>query len=148
MKAFPVKIPTLWRQAFPGLVLGAIAARITLWAKGDSFSFPNTLPLMAIAAVFVVLLYYLQPTLAGKEGIKAMTSWGVRRMVSWADITSVSFGRLYFIQPSLRVVDRSGKVYWIARDTKDLGGLYALTLEHAGSSHPMARALQTPLHAL
>lgn len=148
MKAFPVKIPTLWRQAFPGLVLGAIAGRVLMWAQGEPFSFPNTLPLMAVAAVFVVLLHVLQPTRAGEPGVKAMTVWGTRRLVRWSDIKSVSFARLYGLQPSLKLTDQRGRSYWIARDTRNLAGLFQLTVAHAGAAHPLAQALQTPLHAL
>lgn len=148
MKAFPVKIPTLWRQAFPGLVLGALTGRVLMWAQGEPFSLPNTLPLMAVAAVFVVLLYVLQPTLAGEAGVKAMTVWGTRRLLRWTDIESVAFARLYGLQPSLKLVDRRGRACWIARDTRDLAGLYTLAVAHGGADHPLTRALQTPLHAL
>lgn len=148
MKPFRVKIPTLWRQAFPGLALGGIVGRLSLWIQGEPFSLPNTLPLMAIAAVLVVLMHYLQPTMAGEDGIKAMNSWGVRRFLKWSDIASVTFGRMYGVQPSLKLTDRNGRAYWIARDTKHLGALHALAVEHGGRTHPLARALETPLHAL
>ena len=148
LKSFPVKIPTLWRQAFPGLLLGTIVARLSLWVQGEPFTLPSTLPLMAIAAVLVVLIYYLQPTLAGERGLKAMNVWGVRKFVNWSDIESVNFARWYLVQPSLRLVDRGGRTYWIAKDTKDLGALHALAVKHGGASHPLARALETPLHAL
>lgn len=148
MKSFPVRITALWRQAFPGLLLGAIVARLSLWMQGEPFSLPSTLPLMAIAAVLVVVIYYLQPTLAGEPGIKAMNIWGVRRLVGWSDIESVSFARWYLVQPSLKLVDRSGRTYWIARDTKDLGALHALAVEHGGAGHPLAKALETPMYAL
>jgi hypothetical protein len=35
-----------------------------LWIQESRF-LPNTLPLMAITAVLVVLMHYLQPTMAG-----------------------------------------------------------------------------------
>ncbi len=145
---FRVKLPTLWRQAFPGLVLGAVVGRVSLWIQGEPFSLPNTLPLMAIAAAMVVVLYYFSPTLAGQQGIKAMNSWGVRRLVPWSEVESVSFARMYWIQPSLKLIDHAGRAYWIARDTKDLRGLHAITVQFGGSSHPLAKALEVPLYAL
>lgn len=148
MKSFPAKIPALWRQAFPGLMLGAVVGRLTLWVQGQPFSLPGTLPLMAVAAMMVVLMYYFQPTLAGKDGVKAMSAWGFRRFVAWADIESVRFARLYLLQPSLKIVDSRGRAYWIAKETRNLGALHALAVEYGGASHPLARALETPLHAL
>lgn len=148
MKSFPVKIQTLWRQAFPGLLLGAVVGRASLWVQGQPFSWPESWPLMAAAAVMVSALYFFQPTLAGAAGLKAMQFWGLRRFVAWADVREVSFARLYFVQPSLRLVDKHGRVYWIARDTRDLLGLYGLVKQHAGAGHPLTRALETPLFKL
>lgn len=148
MQAFPVRLPTLWRQAFPGLVLGAIVGRVALWLDGQPFSFPNTVPLMVIAAVFVVLLHVLQPTRAGEAGLQVMTIWGFRRRLRWPDINTVTFARWYGLQPSLKLVDHQGRSHWIARDTRNLAGLHALALAHGGADHPLTRALQTPLHAL
>lgn len=148
MKSFPVKIPTLWRQAFPGLVFGAIVGRLSLWVQGQPFSLPGTLPLMVIAAAMVAVMYYFQPTLAGPKGVKAMSNWGFRKQVSWSDIQSVHFARWYFLQPSLKLVDRNGSTYWIAKDTKDLGELHAMVVQYGGADHPLALALETPLHAL
>ena len=148
MKAFRVKIPTLWRQASAGLLLGAFTARLLLWWEGEPFSLPNTLPLMGVAAVVVALLYLFSPTLAGPAGLKVMNAWGFRRPVAWAEIERVSFARMYFVQPALKLVTTAGRTYWIARDTKDLDGLHALALVHGGQGHPLTQALETPLHAL
>ena len=103
---------------------------------------------MLMAAVMVVLLHYFQPTMAGSSGIKAMNSWGYRRLVKWTDIESVSFGRLYFIQPSLKIIDNRGRTHWIAKDTKDLRGLHSIASEFGGAKHPLTVALETPLFAL
>jgi hypothetical protein len=148
LKPFPIKVQTLWRQAFPGLVLGAALARVIDWTQGLPFSLPNTLPLMAVAALIVAMGYFLQPTLVGAEGLKAMTTWGFRRHVRWTDIQAVSFARLFLMQPSLRLTDSAGRAYWIARDTKDLQDLHALALQHGGKSHPLTVALETPLFRL
>ena len=148
MKSFPVKIPTLWRQAFPGLVLGALVARFMMWFQGEPFSIPNTLPLMGVAAVMVALTYFFQPTLAGPDGLKAMNSFGFRQFVKWSDVQQVTFGRLYWVQPSLKLVDQKGRAYWIARDTKDMKGLHSLALACGGPQHPLVKALETPLFAL
>lgn len=148
MKPFRVKIPTLWHQASQGLFLGALIARLQSLARGEAFSLPDELPLMAMTAVAVIVAYFLQPTMAGKPGIKAMTFWGFRRQVPWPEIASVTFARLYYMQPSLKLTDRQGRSYWIARDTKDLPGLHAMAIEFGGVDHPLTRALETPMHAL
>jgi hypothetical protein len=129
-------------------VLGAIVGRVSLWVQGQPFSLPSTLPLMVIAAVLVALMYYLLPTLAGEQGVKAMNTWGIRRLVPWSEIKSVTFARWYLVQPSLKLVDQDGNAYWIAKDTKDLGALHALAVQHGGAAHPLAQALETPLYAL
>ncbi len=130
------------------MVLGATAVRIADWVQGLAFSLPNTLPLMAAAALLVMVTYWLQPTVADANGIKAMTIWGFRRHVRWSDITAVSFARLYVTQPSLKLTDTRGRTCWIARDTKDLPGLHALAVQHGGLSHPLTVALETPMFRL
>ena len=127
---------------------GAIVGRLSSWMQGEPFSLPKTLPLMVVAALLVVLLHFLQPTLAGADGVKAITAWGTRGFVAWGDIERVAFGRLYLLQPSLKLTDRRGRAYWIATDTKDLGALHALACRYGGADHPLAKALETPLHAL
>ena len=116
--------------------------------NGEPFSWPNTMPLMVIAAVMVVALYFLQPTLCGESGVKAVNTWGFRRHVAWSEIKSVSVGRLYLIQPSLKLVDSEGRSYWIARDTKDLRSMHTLAKAHGGPGHPLTVALETPLYQL
>ena len=148
MNAFPIKPQTLWRQAFPGLLLGALASRAASWLNGEPFSWPNTVPLMAIAAVMVVAIHFLQPTLCGESGVKAVNTWGFRRHIAWTDIKSVSLSRLYLIQPSLKLVDLAGRRYWIARDTKNLGCMHKLAKAHGGANHPLTVALETPLYQL
>jgi hypothetical protein len=148
MKPFPVKVQTLWRQAFPGLVLGGVVGRGVEWIQGQAFSLPNTLPMMAVAAIIVAMGYFLQPTLGGATGLKLMSVWGFRRHVAWSDIQTVSLARLLLVQPSLKVTDNAGRTHWIARDTKDLHGLHALALRHGGKTHPLTLALETPLFQL
>ena len=148
MRPFRIKVGALWRLAFSGLVVGALLSRALLWVQGQPFSLPSTLPLMAVAAVLVALSHYLQPTLAGEHGVKAMNNWGIRRLVPWSDIRSVTFARMYFVQPALKLVDGSGRAHWIARDTLDLGALHAIAVRYGGAGHPLTRALETPLYAL
>jgi hypothetical protein len=148
LKPFPVKLPTLWRQAFPGLVLGGVVGSGVEWIQGQAFSLPNTLPLMVAAALLVALTYFLQPTLVGAPGLKLMTAWGFRRHVPWSEIKTVSMARLFLVQPSLKLTDSAGRAYWIAKDTKDLRGLHALAVLHGGKDHPLTRALETPLFQL
>jgi hypothetical protein len=145
--AFRVKLPALWRQVFPGLLAGAVVGRVLLWLEGKPFSWPQTLPLMAVAAVVVVLVHVLQPARAGAGGLLLMTTWGYRRRLAWADIVSAEFGRFVFL-PSLRLKDTRGRSHWIERDILGLPALYALAREHGGPAHPLTRALETPLYAL
>jgi hypothetical protein len=148
MKSFPVKIPTLWRQAFPAMMIGAAGSKLKHWLQGEPLTMPNTLPYMVVAAVVVAYSYFLQPTMAGPKGLKAMRTWGWRSLVAWTEITDVTFARYYLLQPSFRLVDVKGNVYWIARDTKDLKGLYATAKEFGGPDHPFTKALETPLFAV
>lgn len=148
MKDFPIKLPTLWRQVFPAMVLGGLTSRGLLWLQGQPFNWPDTLPMMAVAAVLVLMIHFLQPTQAGETGLHVMTIWGFRRRLAWADVRSVSFARLYLLQPSLRLLDAQGRSHWIATDTKDLAGLHELARAHGGADHPLTLALETPLYQL
>lgn len=148
MQSFPVRIPSLWRQALGGLTAGAVAARLLQWGQGEAFSWPTSWPLMGLAAVIVVLTHFLQPTRAGPDGLKLMTNWGFRRRLRWTDVRQVTLARAHLLQPALKVLDHQGRVHWIDRDTKDLRGLHELALRHGGEDHPLTRALRTPLHAL
>jgi hypothetical protein len=148
MQSFPVKLPTLWRQVFPAGLFGAVVGRGLLWLEGQPFSWPNTLPLMAAAAVGVLAIYFFQPTQAGASGLYVMNSWGFRRRLAWTDVQAVDFARLYYLQPSLRIKDLKGRHHWIAVDTKDLQGLHALVQTHGGAQHPLLKALETPLYRL
>ena len=107
-------------------MLGAAGAKFKHWLQGEPLPMPNTLPYMVLAAVVVAYSYFIQPTMAGPKGMKAMRSWGWRSVVGWTEIADVTFARYYLLQPSFRLVDVKGRVYWIARDTKDLKGLYAI----------------------
>lgn len=148
MQSFPVKLPTLWRQVFPGLVLGALLGRASQALQGETFSWPHTAPLMVAAAVVVLLGHALQPTQAGPAGLRAMTPWGFRRAVPWDDIASASFARMFLLQPSIRLLDKQGRSYWIARDTKNLPGLHGVAQTYGGRSHPLTRVLEVPLYKL
>jgi hypothetical protein len=128
-------------------MIGAVAAKLKHWLLGEPFTMPNTLPFMVLAAVVVAFSYFVQPTLAGARGLRAMRSWGWRSHVRWEEITQVTFARYYLVQPSFRLLDNSGKVYWIARETKDMKGLHAIAREFGGPSHPLTKALETPLYA-
>lgn len=147
LQSFRVKLPVLWRAMFPALLAGALTARAWRLLQGEPFAWPDTLPLMGVAAVAVVLTHALQPTQANGQGLKLMTVWGYRRWMRWDEIASASLAKL-LLQPSIRVQDRQGRVGWIARDTQGLSRLHALALVAGGARHPLARVLETPLHAL
>lgn len=148
VKAFPIKIPALWRQVFPSLLLGAMIARVWDWAQGQPFSLPETVPVMLGTAAFVSITYLLQPTLCGASGVTAMTLWGFRRHVSWGDIQTAALARYFIVQPSFKLTDGQGRTYWIARDTQNLAGLHALAREHGGPDHSLTRVLETPAYRL
>jgi hypothetical protein len=148
MQAFRVRPVALWRLTFPSLVLGALLGSLPGWWAGRAVVWPDTVPLMAVAAVMVVLTYWLQPTLAGPAGLRVMNSWGVRGFVGWSEVASVELARLYGLQPSLRLRNHRGRSYWIARDSERLQDLWALAVQHGGAQHPLALALQTPLYRL
>lgn len=44
MRPFRVKLPALWRQAFSGLVAGAIVGRVSLWIQGSRSRCPARCP--------------------------------------------------------------------------------------------------------
>lgn len=148
MQNFPVRLPALWRQAFPGLMAGALTGRAWSWLQGEAFSWPQTLPLMAAAALLVVFIHLLQPTQAGPEGLVLGTSWGWRRPVGWEDIVEARHARLFPVQPAIRLCDRQGRVYWIPRETQDLPGLHALARARGGPGHPLTLALEVPMYRL
>jgi hypothetical protein len=148
MDKFPIKITALWRQVFPALMLGGVLGQGAAWWRGQSLSLPNSLPIMAFAAVIVVALHAFYPTLAGPNGLGLMNRWGLRRRVTWGDIFEVRLVRQYGMYPSLRIRCAHGGVYWIAMDSANLPQLYALALRHGGPDHPLAIALATPLYAL
>lgn len=148
MQNFPVRLPALWRQAFPGLLAGAVASRAWSWLQGEPFSWPQTLPLMLVAAVLVVVMHLLLPTQAGPEGLVLGTRWGWRCHVNWEDIVEVQHARLFPAQPGLKLRDRAGRIYWVPRDTQDLPGLHALALARGGPAHPLTQALERPMYLL
>ncbi len=148
MQNFPVRLASLWRQAFPGLMAGAVASRGWSWLEGGAFSWPQSLPLMLLAAVLVVALHLLLPTQAGPEGLVLGTAWGWRRRVGWEDIVEVRHARLFPMQQGMRLRDRQGRIFWISRDTEDLSGLHALALSRGGPAHPLTLALEMPMHRL
>jgi hypothetical protein len=48
----------------------------------------------------------------------------------------------------LKVVLTDGRVRWLPRDIRGLAELHTLALRVAGPTHPLVRALETPLHRL
>ena len=138
----------LWQQASQGLLVGAVVSRVSSWLQGMPFSWPDTWPFMGFTAGAVAIVYFLQPTMCGAQGLRLMTIWGFRRSLSWEQIAQVTFARLYLLQPFLKLIDSQGRIYCISRETKDNDGLYAEALKFGGPAHPLTRALQTPLHAL
>jgi hypothetical protein len=143
--AFRVRITALWRQVFPVATAAALASAISRWAAGQPFSLPSTLPLAVVAAVIVLGMYWLRPVQVKQEGILLLRRTGRRRLVPWQSITSVSFGRRLPLEPAFRVADSSGQIHWLPRQTANLRALQQLVVQYGGASHPLARALETPI---
>lgn len=148
MQRFPVRLPALWRQAFPGVMAGAVAGQALGWLQGEPFSWPQSLPLMAVAAITVVLVHLLMPTEAGPEGLKLGTFWGWRRDVAWEDIASAEHLRGVPLVVGIRLRDRQGRSYLLPRDTVGLPALHALARSRGGPEHPLTRALEMPMYRL
>jgi len=144
-QSFPVKLGALWRQVFPVATAAALASALSRWAAGHPFSLPSTLPSAAVAAVIVVGMHLLRPVQAGPSGILLLRRTGRRRRVPWESITSVSFGRRLPLEPAFRVAYSYGRVHWLPRHTANLRALQLLVVQYGGSSHPLARALETPI---
>jgi hypothetical protein len=147
LESFRIKLPTLWRQASAGMLVGALTSSGLQWAQGNPFNWPDTLPMTLAAAVAAVVSYLLQPTLAGPEGLHVMNSWGLRRRLGWADVEHAALARQHGLWPSFKLLDAQGRAYWISRDTLGLEQLHHLALQHGGTTHPLVRVLRTPLYA-
>lgn len=148
MQRFPVRLPALWRQAFPGVLAGAVAGQAWGWLHGAAFSWPQSLPLMAGAAVTVVLVHLLMPTEAGPQGLLLNSTWRGRRLVAWEDIVSAEHRRGLTFQGSICLHDRQGRSYVLPRDTTNLPALHELAFSRGGPQHPLTRALERPMYLL
>lgn len=148
MQRFPVRLPALWRQAFPGVMAGAVAGQGWGWLHGEAFSWPQSLPMMVTAALTVVLVYLLAPTEAGPAGLKLGTFWGWRRSVAWEDIASAEHLRGVPLMVGIRLRDHQGRNYLLPRDTVRLPALHTLARTHGGPQHPLTLALEVPMYRL
>lgn len=148
MEPFRIKLPALWRFVLPAMTIGVAVSAATQLLQGQRPTWPNTVPMMVFGAVLVLALYWLQPTLAGPGGLRVLNIWGFRRPVRWDEIVAVEHARYYLVMPAMRLVTAAGRSYWIPRESERLPALHALALRAGGPAHPLARALETPLHAL
>lgn len=148
MQRFPVRLPALWRQAFPGVMAGAVAGQAWGWLQGEAFSWPQSLPMMVTAVITVVLVHLLMPTEAGPDGLKLGTFWGWRRSVAWEDIVSAEHLRGVPLMVGIRLRDRQGRNYLLPRDTVGLPTLHALAHARGGPRHPLTLALEVPMYRL
>jgi len=142
---FRVRLGALWRQVFPVATAAAVASATGRWASGQPFSLPSTLPLAVVAGVIVLGMHWLRPVRANEQGILLLRRSGGRRFLPWASISSVSFGRRLPLEPAFRIVDSSGAVLWLPRHTANLRALQLLAVQYGGDTHPLARALETPV---
>ena len=146
----PTRLPVLWRLTVLSLTLGALLSRVGAWLEGDAFSVAPPALILASAVPLVLLWYGVFVARAGESGLKLFDSWGFAHRVSWDAIRSAELARWphMLFAPALKVVLSDGRVRWLPRDTQGLAELHTLALRVAGPSHPLVRALETPLHRL
>jgi hypothetical protein len=146
----PTRLPVLWRMTVLSLSLGVLMARLWDFAQGRPFSGVPTLAVTAMAVPMVASMYLLMAGRAGERGMRLFDGWGWPRQVAWDDIVDVQLRRwpALVFAPALAIRSRQGRVYWLPRESAGLGELHALVQRAAGPDHPLARALQTPLHRL
>lgn len=142
--AFPLKIGTLWRAVWLGVLAGGFSYSAFAWLTGKPFSLRPTVVMASAAAVTCATLYFFMSTRANSKRLLIADVWGVRRTLPWDEITEVTYMK-YWGQPHWRITSRAGKHHWLSRDTKNLRKLYELAREHGGENHPLVRALEKPI---
>ncbi len=152
--AYPLRLPTrpaqLWRVVVLGMTAGALLARVWNWLEGDELRIVPTPFILSLAVPTVLLMYLGFPARAGAQGMKLFDAFGWPRRVAWAQMVAVERARWPYLlfAPSLRVRLADGRTRWLPRETKRLDELHALALAEAGPTHPLVRALETPLYRL
>ncbi len=144
-QAFRLQPSALWRAVWLGVVVGGSSVAALDWLSGRPFSPRPTILMAAAAAATCAVLYFLLGTRANSQQILLADSWGTRRPLRWADIALVSYMKRGG-QPQWRITSTAGKHFWLARETKNLRGLYALAREHGGEDHPLVKALEKPIY--
>jgi hypothetical protein len=146
----PTRLPVLWRLTVLSLTLGALLSRVWAWLEGEPFRMAPPALILAMAVPLVLLWYVIYVARAGEAGLKLFDSWGFAHHVGWDEIRSAEVARWphMLFAPALKVVLTDGRVRWLPRDIRGLAELHTLALRVAGPTHPLVRALETPLHRL
>jgi hypothetical protein len=143
----PTRPAVLWRQAMPAVMLGAATAQVWRLLDGQVFAWPSTLVFMAVAAGGVVFTFVALPAKASVQHLWLYVWGGWLRRIEWAEVQDVQLGRWLFT-PAFHLRTRDGRSLYLPRDTLGLERLHALALQQGGPSHPLVRALETPLYRL
>jgi hypothetical protein len=144
-RTFPLKPGALWRAVWLGVLVGASSFAALDWLMGRPFSPRPTIALAIAAAITCAILYFVLGTRANSQRLLLANSWGARSALSWQDIASVVYMKRGG-QPQWRITSTAGKHFWLARDTKNLRGLYELALKHGGTNNPLVKALERPVY--
>lgn len=144
---FPLNPITLWRIGAPSALIGGLCAATHNWLTGGDFAWPKTIAVAIGAGLVTLMGYYLQPTLLRGDQLYISNIWGFRQWLALSDIVSIT-QKKYIGQPGFRIVAKTGKAYWLARETVRLAELHERVVAAAGENNPLAVALRTPLYQL
>lgn len=136
----------LWRLMFPAAIAGVASAKLVFWLVDLPFPWPATLLLAAVIAPLVGLACLLQPVQAERTGLRLSSASGLRRSISWDEISASRPAKQYGLMPGYRLTLTDGKVFWIPRATCRMPQLYDWICRHAGVEHPLACAMRLPLY--
>jgi hypothetical protein len=142
---FPLKLGSLWRAVWLGVLVGGSAYAAFDWMMGRPFSLRPTVVMAAAAAVTCAILYFTMSTRANSQRLLIADKSGVPRELRWIDVTEVTLMK-YWGQPHWRITSTGGKHFWLSRDTKNLRRLYEMARKHGGENHPLVKALERPIY--
>jgi hypothetical protein len=144
-QSFPLKPGALWRAVWLGTLVGVFFTASIDWLRGEPFSFRTTAGVVAGAAVACLFMYFVVCTRVNSTRLLITDSSGMRRDLRWDEISDVTFTKRWGF-PQWCLTSISGKYHWLARDTKNLRGLYELARKHGGENHPLVKALEKPIY--
>lgn len=144
-QSFPLKPGALWRAVWLGTLVGVFLTASIDWLRGEPFSFRTTGGVVVGAVIACLFMCFVVCTRANAQRLLIADSSGRRRSLHWSEIAEVTYTKRWGY-PQWRITSTSGKHHWLARDTKNLRGLYELSRKHGGENHPLVRALEKPIY--